>query len=76
MKSVKVEAFVEMLKLIGFALVGAGVAYLIINFFSFTALMVICLVLALYFLFRAQCVMIEIRREREAAEAKRAAEKA
>ena len=73
MKSVKVEAFIEMMKLIGCAVVGAGVAYLVINFLSletlFTALVVGFLASAFYSLFRAQCIIVEMRRDRAAREA-------
>jgi len=80
MKSVKAEAFLEMLKLIGCAVGGALLAFGVIELFGADVLLLILvgsiLTMGFYTMFKIKCGLIEMRREREAREAARAAEKA
>ena len=80
MKSVKVEAFIEIMKLIGYAAAGALSAFVIVRLFGADVLLLglvtAILGMGFYTMFKIKCGLIEMRREREAKEAARAAEKA
>ena len=70
MKSVAMEAFIEMVKLVAYGIGGGLLAFFLIYIFGPQAVlmgfMITLICFSFYALFRAKCTMIEIRREREA----------